>query len=103
MHPPLLDGGIPEFFQLVDYLIKSTGQECKYQEYYVLMRHIIDENTSEEDIFRWLDKEKFGQFHSDIESDFVNALEYPSFHEIFIKRCQEIGAQYLQVYNFTKY
>ncbi len=102
MHPPLLND-IPEFFQLADFLIKSAGKEFKYQEYSALMRRILSENTSEADIFKWLDKEKFGQFHSDIKSDFLNALEYPSFHEIFIKRCQEIGAQYLQVYNFTKY
>lgn len=99
--PPSLsmgDSKVTKFFQFLDFLLDSAGNDnCQYQEYYDLMHRCLNQTTSEADIFKWLDKEKLGQFHSDVRNDFLNVLKYASLHEIFIKRCQENGAQYLQV------
>lgn len=100
MPPPLLDDA-PKFFQFLDFLLDSARKGCEYEDYHILMRRILDQKTPEARIFKWLDIEAFQK--NLLKDSLIVALRFPTIHEIFFKRCQEIGATYCQVYTSNHY
>jgi len=97
MPPPQLDVG--SFFQFADYIISTKlglfGTVC-YQEYYRLMRTCFSQYTVEGHIFRWL-KDDENNHLPEKPSSKVCMQYTPQIFDLFIKTCQDIGAQFLQV------
>ena len=98
MHPPLLDG--ENICQFVDYLItmgRAMGQN--FQEYYCILRTIFGQPPSKDDIYRWLnDKLSLNRYDG---KSTTCIKDMSAVSEIFIKRCQEMGAKYFQVKRCT--
>ena len=100
MPPPQLDVG--SFFQFADYIISTKlglfGTVC-YQEYYRLMRTCLNQYTVEGHIFRWL-KDYENKHLPEKPSPKVCMQYAPHIFDLLSKTCsQDMGAQFLQVFN----
>jgi len=95
MPPPLMDNA-QEFFQHLDFLLFGRKEVYQNPHYRQLMKRCLDQTASEIDVIQWLDREKSPHYK---ESSKRNSLpvSQSSIQDNFIKRCQEKGAEYIQV------
>lgn len=102
MTPPLLDN-VPEFFQHLDFLLFSRKEIYqKHSPYRQLVKRCLDQTASESDVFQWLDREESPRYNKSFNGSSL-PVSQSRIQEFFIKRCQEKGAEYIQVYSLNPY